>query len=85
MDAAWYAIYVEEALPEDWSAWFEGMEIRSGYDGQSVLCGPVADQAALHGLLGKIRDLNLTLVAVRRCEAGQVELRRGSESREERV
>ncbi len=65
--AEWYAIWVEGRLPEGWSAWFEGMEVRAE-DGRSVLVGPVADQAALHGVLAKVRDLNLVLVGVRRVE-----------------
>ncbi len=59
-----YAIYIEEQLASCWSVWFEGFSLRSMEKGGSVLSGPVADQAALHGLLAKIRDLNLTLIAV---------------------
>jgi len=60
-----YAIHVEERLDEHWSAWFDGMSIQGG-DGGTVLEGPVADQTALHGLLAKLRNLNLTLISVQR-------------------
>jgi hypothetical protein len=60
-----YAICVEEHLDVHWSAWFDGMSLRESGDG-TILEGPVADQAALHGLLAKLRNLNLTLISVRR-------------------
>ena len=53
-----YEIHVRGVLDGGWSAWFDG--------GQTTIAGPVADQAALHGLLAKIRDLGLELLAVRR-------------------
>lgn len=65
--AEWYEIRVEGQLPGGWSSWFEGLDIRPGLQGDSILSGPLADQAALHGVLAKIRDLNLKLVAVSRC------------------
>jgi hypothetical protein len=55
--ATGYAIRVRGVLDPGWSSWFEGMEVRSDRPGESVISGPVADQAALHGLLEKIRDL----------------------------
>jgi hypothetical protein len=67
-----YAIRVAGVLDAArWSDWFDGWTFttESGGDGAAaatVLTGPVADQAALHGLLVKIRDLNLTLLSVRR-------------------
>jgi hypothetical protein len=66
MSSEWYEICVEGELPSGWSDWFEGMDIRRGPKGESVLSGPVADQAALHGVLAKIRDLNLQLISVHR-------------------
>ena len=47
-----------------WSTWFEGMDVRSDRPGETVIAGPVADQAALHGLLEKIRDLGLSIISV---------------------
>jgi hypothetical protein len=68
MPPEWYEIRVEGQLPSDWSDWFEGLDIRCGPLGESVLSGPLADQAALHGVLAKIRDLNLKLISIdRRC------------------
>ncbi len=67
MRPEWYEIRVEGQLPSDWSDWFEGLNIQSGPPGESVLWGPVADQAALHGVLAKIRDLNLKLISVNCC------------------
>ncbi len=66
MSPEWYEICVEGELPSGWSDWFEGLDIRRGPCGESILSGLVADQAALHGVLAKIRDLNLTLISVDR-------------------
>ena len=63
-----YEIRVEGALDPRWSAWFEGWQVTTDARGHTTLAGRVADQAALHGLLTKVRDLGLTLVAVRRIE-----------------
>ena len=59
-----YEIRVQGTLGPDWADWFDGMEIRQETGGQTVIAGPVVDQPALHGLLAKLRDLNLTLVSV---------------------
>ena len=67
MSREWYEIRVEGRLPSGWSDWFEGLNIRCGAQGDSILAGPVTDQAALHGVLAKIRDLNLKLISVHRC------------------
>ena len=61
-----YEIRVEGQLGISWSSWFEEMDIRHEENGETVLSGPITDQAALHGVLMKIRDLGLPLVAVRR-------------------
>ena len=68
MPPAHYEIRVEGHLGRArWSRWFDGMQVHPSEDGTTVLSGSVADQAALHGLLAKIRDLGLPLIAVRRC------------------
>jgi hypothetical protein len=59
-----YAIRVRGALDPAWSSWFEGMDVHSDRPGESVITGPVTDQAALHGLLEKIRDLGLPIISV---------------------
>ena len=63
-----YEIRVEGHLSSSWSDWLEGMSIHHESNGETVLSGPIVDQAALHGVLMKIRDLGLPLVAVRRVE-----------------
>ena len=64
MTPAEYAIRVRGVLDPAWASWFEGMDIHSDRPGETVITGPVADQAALHGLLTKIRDLGLPLVSI---------------------
>jgi hypothetical protein len=64
---AHYRIKLKERLDHIWSDWFEQMVMSTEND-QTTLIGPVADQAALHGLLVRIRDLNLTLIEVERIE-----------------
>jgi hypothetical protein len=67
----WYRIEVKEQLDTHWVAWFDGMSIRHTADGSTLLEGPVADQAALYGLIRKLRDLGLTLIAVQPVVAEQ--------------
>ena len=59
-----YRIQIQGHLAEEWAEWFEGMEVHRRSDGTTILSGPVRDQAALHGLLIKVRDLGLTLTSV---------------------
>jgi hypothetical protein len=63
-----YEIRVRGALDSGWSAWFEGLQVSSDEHGQTTIAGPVVDQAALHGLLAKVRDLGLELLEVRRTD-----------------
>lgn len=63
-DSKIYAIRVEGHLQGDWRDWFGEMTLHCLPNGELLLCGPVADQAALFGLLARIRDLGLTLIAV---------------------
>ena len=60
-----YEIKVEAQLDEGWSDYFDGLSVTHEDAGLTVLTGPVADQAALYGLLGKLRDLGLPLVSVK--------------------
>jgi hypothetical protein len=59
-----YHIRLKGHLDSHWSAWFDGMTISNQVNGEVVLHGPLADQAALHGVLMKIRDLGLPPLAV---------------------
>jgi hypothetical protein len=67
----WYRIEVKEQLDTHWAAWFDGMTISHTADGSTLLEGPVVDQAALYGLIRKLRDLGLTLIAVQPVGAEQ--------------
>lgn len=65
-----YQLRVAGHLGPEWSDWFDGLSITLEAGGETVLTGPVADQAALHGLLRKVRDLGLPLLALVRLEPG---------------
>jgi hypothetical protein len=67
-----YQIRIKGHLGPEWTEWFEGLTITLGESGETLLTGPVVDQAALHGLLKKVRDLGMPLLAVNRVEPGQV-------------
>ncbi|RPI30629.1 MAG: hypothetical protein EHM70_13425 [Chloroflexota bacterium] len=63
-----YQIRIEGHLDQQWTDWFEGLALTLEEDGDTLLTGSVADQAALHGLLKKIRDLGIVLVSVNRVQ-----------------
>jgi hypothetical protein len=67
--AVHYELRVKGVLDPGWSSWFEGLEV-TGDDnhGETTIHGPVIDQAALHGLLAKVRDLGLELLSVQRID-----------------
>jgi hypothetical protein len=67
-EPARYELRVRGVLEPHWSAWFEGLQVTSDERGQTIIAGPVTDQAALHGLLAKVRDLGLELLSVRRLD-----------------
>jgi hypothetical protein len=64
-----YRIRLKEKLDQRWSAWLGGLTVIHEANGETVLTGEVVDQAALHGLLSKVRDLQLTLISVFPLEA----------------
>ena len=59
-----YVVKVQGGLGDDWAEWFGGLELTTDDQGYTVLTGPIPDQAALYGLLAKLRDLGLPLVSV---------------------
>ncbi|MDQ2691691.1 MAG: hypothetical protein M3Y68_06645 [Chloroflexota bacterium] len=61
-----YQIRLESHLGSNWTDWFEGLTITLEEGGDTLLTGPVVDQAALYGLLKKVRDLGMSLVSVNR-------------------
>jgi hypothetical protein len=65
-----YEIRLKGHLDGKWAAWFDGLTITLEEDGDTLLTGPVIDQAALHGLLKKVRDLGMPLVSVSPLEHG---------------
>jgi hypothetical protein len=66
-----YEIRLKGHLDDRWTDWFEGLTITRETNGETRLTGPVVDQAALHGLLKKVRDLGMTLISVRQVEPDQ--------------
>ena len=63
-----YQIRVQGSLSTRWADWFNGLDMTPLPNGETLLAGLVADQPALHGLLARIRDLNLELISVERVE-----------------
>ena len=63
-----YVIRIKGHLAPRWAAWFEGLAMTHTASGETILSGPIADQAALHGVLDKVRDLNVELISVNRIE-----------------
>ena len=69
-----YQIRVKSHLRSDWTDWFEGLTITLEDTGNTLLTGPVDDQAALYGVLKKVRDLGMPLLSVNRIEPGQLDV-----------
>jgi len=69
-----YQIQIQGHLDPRWEDWFEGLTIRLDSNGDTLLTGPVVDQAALHGLLRKVRDLGLPLLSISTVEPKQEDL-----------
>ena len=66
----WYEIRLKGHLDARWAAWFDGLTLSHDSDGTTIIHGPVADQAALYGLLQKTRDVGLPLISVNYVEPG---------------
>ena len=71
--SGFYEIRLKGHLDDRWAEWFEGLTITLEDNGDTLLTGPVIDQAALHGLLKKVRDLGMPLVSVSPVEPGQAD------------
>ena len=69
MTTEWYQICIKGHLDEHWSIWFDGMDIVNEFDADqepiTLITGPVVDQAALYGMLCRLRDLGVQLISVR--------------------
>lgn len=68
-EAGRYEIRLTGQLDAHWTAWFDGLTVTHDADGTTVISGPIVDQAALHGVLQRVRDLGLPLVSVIRVES----------------
>jgi len=68
-----YQIRIMGHLGRQWTDWFDGLTVPLEDNGDTLLTGPVVDQAALHGLLKKVRDLGMPLVSVIRVKPGQAD------------
>ncbi len=68
-----YQIRIKGHLGPQWAEWFEGLTITLVENGETLLTGPVVDQSALHGLLRRVRDLGLPLLAVTRVKPDQAD------------
>jgi hypothetical protein len=66
-----YQIRIKGHLGQQWTEWFEGLSIQLTDNGETLLTGPLVDQAALHGVLKKVRDLALPLVSVSSVKSSQ--------------
>lgn len=69
--STYYEIRVAGHLPPQWAHWFDGFTIMLEEDGDTLITGEVIDQAALHGLLKKIRDLGMILISVNRVQSNE--------------
>jgi hypothetical protein len=76
-----YRIQLKENLRSDWNEWFSGFEVTQEVNSSgSLLTGMVTDQAALHGLIRKVRDLGLTLVSIQRMETKSEKPEKGEQN-----
>ena len=76
-----YQIRLKGLLGSQWTNWFEGLSITLEEDGNTLLSGPVIDQAALHGLLKKVRDLGMPLVSVSQVQLNETQPNRSKKEK----
>jgi hypothetical protein len=69
-----YEIRIKAHLDDRWAAWFEGLNIKLEDNGNTLLTGTMVDQAALHGILKKVRDIGRPLLSVTYVEPGQTDV-----------
>ncbi len=69
-EPGYYEIRIRGHLDDRWTGWFDGLTITMKEDGDTLITGPVVDQAALHSLLRKVRDLGMPLLSVNRVKPG---------------
>jgi len=74
-----YQIRLKDHLSREWTDWFGGLTITLEENGDTLLTGPVIDQAALYGLLRKVRDLGMALVSVQQVPYDETSLEKGSQ------
>jgi hypothetical protein len=67
-----YSLRVRGQLGPQWSSWFEGLDVETVPGGDTTLTGSLPDQAALHGLLARVRDIGLTLISVETLDQEEV-------------
>ena len=77
-EAGRYEIRVKGHLASRWAAWFDGMSLTNESDGTTTIRGPVIDQAALHGLLQRLRDTGLPLISVTQLDPSTTTPRRNA-------
>lgn len=77
-----YQIRIAGHLGSQWADWFGGLAITRQDNGETLLTGPVVDQAALHGLLKKVRDLGIPLISVVPIETGHVDAQQADAHKE---
>ena len=77
-----YRIHIKEQLDQSWSDWFGGLKVIHEANGETILTGEVVDQAALYGLISKVRDLHLTLISVSPQEAHAPTTEKAKEQKE---
>src|SRR5262245_27152302 len=80
-----YQIRVKSHLGSNWTDWFGGLTITLEEDGNTLLTGTVVDQAALYGVLKKVRDLGMPLISVNLLDAGEAGVQQENENKAEQI